>query len=138
MLVERVETREHFAEAKVAGFIYFQGFFFRKPELMHAREIPANRLNYLRLLQAVSKTDLEVRDLETLIKNEAAVCYRLLQYLDSAAVGVRNEVHSVRHAIALLGEREVRRWLPLIATLTVGQNKSSELVNSAMVRARFL
>jgi len=37
-----------------------------------------------------------------------------------------------------LGEREVRRWLPLIATLTVGQNKSSELVNSAMVRARFL
>jgi c-di-GMP-related signal transduction protein len=105
---------------------------------MHAREIPANRLNYLRLLQAVSKTDLEVRDLETLIKNEAAVCYRLLQYLDSAAVGVCNEVHSVRHAIALLGEREVRRWLPLIATLTVGQNKSSELVNSTMVRARFL
>ena len=69
---------------------------------MHVREIPANPLNYLRLLQAVSKTDLEVRELETLIKNEAAVCYRLLQYLNSAAVGVRNEVHSIRHAIALL------------------------------------
>jgi EAL and modified HD-GYP domain-containing signal transduction protein len=137
MLIERVETREHFAEARAAGFMYFQGFFFRKPELMHAREIPANRMNYLRLLQAVSKTDLEVRELETLIKNEAAVCYRLLQYLNSAAVGVRNEVHSIRHAIALLGEREVRRWVRLIATLTVGQNKSSELVNSAMVRARF-
>jgi len=137
MLIERVEIREHFAEARAAGFIYFQGFFFCKPELMHAREIPANRLNYLRLLQAVSKTDLEVRELETLINNEAAVCYRLLQYLNSAAVGARNEVHSIRHAIALLGEREVRRWVRLIATLTVGQNKSSELVNSAMVRARF-
>jgi c-di-GMP-related signal transduction protein len=137
MLVERVETREQFAESRAAGFIYFQGFFFRKPELMHVREIPANRLNYLRLLQAVSKTDLEVRELETLIKNEAAVCYRLLQYLNSAAVGVRNEVHSIRHAIALLGEREVRRWVRLIATLTVGQTKSSELVNSAMARARF-
>lgn len=42
MLVKRVETREHFAEAKAGGFIYFQGFFFRNPELMHAREIPAN------------------------------------------------------------------------------------------------
>jgi EAL and modified HD-GYP domain-containing signal transduction protein len=27
MLVERVETREQFAEARAAGFIYFQGFF---------------------------------------------------------------------------------------------------------------
>lgn len=137
MLVERVETREQFAETKAAGFIYFQGFFFRKPELMHAREMPANRMNYMRLLQAVSKTDLEIRELESLIKNEASVCYRLLQYLNSAAIGVRNEVHSIRHAIALLGEREVRRWVRLIATLTVGQNKPSELVNSAMTRARF-
>lgn len=137
MLVERVETREQFAETKAAGFIYFQGFFFRKPELMHAKEMPANRMNYMRLLQAVSKTDLEIRELESLIKNEPSVCYRLLQYLNSAAIGVRNEVHSIRHAIALLGEREVRRWVRLIATLTGGQNKPSELVNSAIKRARF-
>lgn len=137
MLAERVETREDFAQTRTAGFIYFQGYFFRKPEVMQAKEIPANRLNYIRLLQAVSKPDLEIRELEQLIKVEASVCYRLLQYLNSAAVGVRNEVHSIRHAIALLGEREVRRWIRLIATLSVGQNKPSELVNSAMTRARF-
>ncbi len=73
---------------------------------MHAKEIPANRLNYMRLLQAVSKPDLEVRELESLMKSEASVCYRLLQYMNSAAIGVRNEVHSIRHAITLLGERE--------------------------------
>jgi EAL and modified HD-GYP domain-containing signal transduction protein len=50
---------------------------------------------------------------------------------------VRNEVHSIRHAIALLGEREVRRWIRLIATLSVGHHKPNELVNSAMTRARF-
>jgi len=70
------------------------------------------------------------------MKGEASVCYRLLQYMNSAAIGVRNEVHSI-HAITLLGERGVRRWIRLIATLTVGQNKPSELVNSAMTRARF-
>jgi c-di-GMP-related signal transduction protein len=118
MLVEKVETREHFTLTKAAGFIYFQGYFFCKPEGMHAKEIPANRLNYLRLLQAVSKPDLEVRELESLMKSEASICYRLLQYLNSAAIGVRNEVHSIRHAITLLGEREVRRWVRLIATLT--------------------
>ena len=137
MCAEKVETREEFAAAKTAGFIYFQGYFFSRPELLQTKEIPANRLNYIRLLQAVSRHELEVRELENLIKHEASVCYRLLRYLNSAAFGIRNEVHSIRHAIALLGEREIRRWVRLIATLTVGENKSSELVNTAMTRARF-
>ena len=137
LLAEKVETRDEFNTAKNAGFIYFQGFFFRKPELLQAREIPANRLNYMRLLQAVSKPDLEVREMEELIKHEASVCYRLLRYLNSAAFGIRNEVHSIRHALTLLGEREVRRWIRLVVTLTAAENRSSELVNTAMTRARF-
>jgi c-di-GMP-related signal transduction protein len=140
MLAEKVETREEFTAAKTAGFIYFQGYFFQKPELLQAKEIPANRINYMRLLQAVSKPDLEVREMEELIKHEASVCYRLLRYLNSAAFGMRNEVHSIRHALTLLGEREVRRWVRLVVTLTVAENRSSELVNTAMrsiLRANF-
>jgi EAL and modified HD-GYP domain-containing signal transduction protein len=137
MLAEKVETREEFTAEKTAGFIYFQGYFFQKPELLQTKEIPANRLNYMRLLQAVSKTDLEVREMEELIKHEASICYRLLRYLNSAVFGMRNEVHSIRHALTLLGEREVRRWVRLVVTLTVAENRSSELVNTAMTRARF-
>jgi EAL and modified HD-GYP domain-containing signal transduction protein len=137
MLAEKVETREQFAEVKKAGFVYFQGYFFRRPELMQAKEVPANRLNYMRLLQAIAQPELNIRDLETLIKHEASVCYRLLRYLNSAAFGIRNEVHSIRHAITMLGEREVRRWIRLVATLTVGENTPSKLVNTAMTRARF-
>lgn len=137
LLAEKVETREEFAAAKTAGFVYFQGYFFSKPELMQAKEIPANRLNCMRLLQAVSKPDLQVKELETLIKQEASVCYRLLRYMNSAAFGIRNEVHSIRHAITLLGEREVRRWVRLVATLSAGEGKSSALVTTAMTRARF-
>ena len=137
MLAEKVETREEFLAAKTAGFVYFQGYFFQKPELMQAREVPANRLNYVRLLQAVSRPELELRELEHLIKQEASICYRLLRYLNSAAFGIQNEVHSIRHALTMLGEREVRRWIRLVTTLTAGDGKSSELVTSAMVRARF-
>lgn len=137
MLAEKVETQEEFATAKKAGFSYFQGYFFRRPELMQAREIPANRVNYLRLLQALSRPELEPRELEDAIKGEASLCYRLLRYLNSAAFGFRTEIKSIRHALAILGEREVRRWLRLVATLSAGQNKPSDLVLSALVRARF-
>jgi EAL and modified HD-GYP domain-containing signal transduction protein len=137
MLAEKVETREEFIAAKKAGFLYFQGYFFRRPEILTAHEIPANRLNYIRMLTAVSQRELDVREIENLVKGEASLCYRLLRYLNSAAFGFANEIHSVRHALAILGEREVRRWIRLVATLGAGQGKTSELVLSAMVRARF-
>ena len=137
LLAEKVETREEFLAAKKAGFQYFQGYFFRRPETMRAHEISGNRLNYVRMLQVVSKPELEPREIENAIKGEASLCYRLLRYMNSAAFGFSNEIHSVRHALSILGEREVRRWVRLVVTLSAGQNRSSEIVSSALVRARF-
>lgn len=137
MLAEKVETREELLAAKRAGFVYFQGYFFRKPETLNAKQIPANRLNYLRMWQAVSRPELDIREVEQVIKSEASLCYRLLRYLNSPLFGFGNEIHSIRHGLSLLGEQEVRRWIRLMATLDAGQNKCSELVLSALVRARF-
>lgn len=137
MLAEKVESRDEFAAAKNAGFVYFQGYFFHRPETLHAHEIPANQLNYLRMWQAVARPELDVREVEAVIKREASLCYRLLRYLNSPVFGFGHEIHSIRHALAILGEREVRRWVRLVATLGAGQNKPSELVLSALVRARF-
>ncbi|HZQ68159.1 MAG TPA: HDOD domain-containing protein [Terriglobales bacterium] len=137
MLAEKVETREEFVEAKAMGFLYFQGYFFRKPEILSAHDIPENRLNYMRMLQEVSRPELDTRAIEKLIKSEASLCYRLLRYLNSAMFAFTSEIHSVRHALSMLGEREVRRWIRLAATLGAGQDRSSELVISALVRARF-
>lgn len=137
MLAEKVETRAEFAAARKAGFVYFQGYFFRRPETLATHEIPENRINYLRIWQAICRPQLDVREIEDLIKREASLCYRLLRYLNSPVFGLGNEIRSVRHALALLGEREVRRWVRLVATLSAGQDKSSELVTSALIRARF-
>jgi c-di-GMP-related signal transduction protein len=137
LLAEKVETQEEFLIAREVGFVYFQGYFFRRPELMAGREIPANRLNYLRMLEAVSKPELDNDLIENLVKGEASICYRLLRYLNSAAFSFQSEIHSVRHALSLMGERETRRWVRLVATLGAAQQKSDELVVMALVRARF-
>jgi len=137
LVAEKVETREDFQAARGTGFGYFQGYFFRRPELMRARDIPANRMNYLRLLRAVSHPELDPGELENIIKGEASLCYRLLRYLNSPLFGLPAEIRSVRHALAMLGEREVRRWIRLATTLVAGQSRSSDLVLSALVRARF-
>ena len=137
LLAEKVETREEFVATRNAGFTLFQGYFLRRPELMRAREIPANRANYLRLFKAVSRPELDPRELENAIKGEASLCYRLLRYLNSPVFGFPAEIRSIRHALVMLGEREVRRWVRLATTLVASQSRSSDLVLSALVRARF-
>ena len=137
MLAEKVETQRDFERARDQGFVYFQGYFFRRPELLSTHDLPANQLNYLRMLQEVSRPELDIPALEKLIKAEASVCYRLLRYLNSAMFGLKNEVHSVRHAMSMLGERDVRKWVRLVAAVGAGQDKSSDLVLSALVRGRF-
>jgi EAL and modified HD-GYP domain-containing signal transduction protein len=137
MLAEKVETQSEFVQARDQGFVYFEGYFFRRPEMMGTHDMPANRLNYVRMLQEVSRPELDVPGLEKLVKQEASICYRLLRYLNSAAFGFRKEIHSVRHALSLLGERDLRRWVRLIAAVGAGQDKTSDLVLSALVRGRF-
>jgi len=137
MLAEKVETQAEFAQALDQGFVYFQGYFFRRPEMLNTREMPANRLNYLRLLQEVSRPELDLNGLDRLIKSEASVCYRLLRYLNSPVFGFKSEIHSVRHALSMLGEREVRRWVRLVAAVGAGRDRSSDLVLTTLVRGRF-
>jgi EAL and modified HD-GYP domain-containing signal transduction protein len=137
MLAEKIETHADFARARDQGFVYFQGYFFRRPETLNTTDLPGNALHYLKMLQEVSRPELDLRGLERLIKIEASVCYRLLRYLNSPAFGLKNEVHSVRHALSMLGDREVRRWIRLVAAVGAGQQKASDLVLSALVRARF-
>jgi c-di-GMP-related signal transduction protein len=137
MLAEKVETYDEFAAAANAGFEYFQGYFFRKPQLLARGQMPANRLSYLRLLQAASNPEFDAREIESVVKSDASFCYRLLRYLNSARFSFLSEIHSVRHAISMLGEYEVGRWVRMVAMFGASQGRPSDLLLSGLVRARF-
>ncbi len=137
MLAEKLETPQEFNQARNMGFAYFQGYFFKKPEIIVGREVPASRLRLLRLLELISRPELDQRELEKALKQEASICYRLLRYLNSPIFGFSLEIKSVRHAMAILGERELRRWIRLVVTLGAAEQRSSELVLMGLTRARF-
>jgi len=137
MMAKRVESRLQFLTARKDGFTRFQGYFFRHPENIRARQIPANQATYLRLLTAVSRPEVDFTEVENLIKHEPSLCYRLLRYLNSPLLGLSSPVTSVRNALNLLGEHESVRWIRMATTLVMGQDKSSDLVLSSLVRARF-
>ncbi len=135
LLGEKVETHEEFQQLKTLGFQYFQGYFFSKPQIISSRDIPAFKLNYLRILQAINHPEINLEEIERIIKGEPSLCFKLLRYLNSAFFGLRSDIHSIRHAIFLLGEREIRLWASLVALTSMGEDKPQELVVTSLVRA---
>jgi c-di-GMP-related signal transduction protein len=123
MLSEKVETPHAFEQARDMGYAYFQGYFFCRPELVVGREVPASRLHYIRLLEMVSRAEIDLRELEKLLKQEASISYRLLRYLNSPVFGFSLEIKSIRHAMAVLGEREMRRWIRLVVTVGAAEQR---------------
>jgi EAL and modified HD-GYP domain-containing signal transduction protein len=137
LIAEKVETREDFEFAKNEGFSFFEGYFFRKPEMMRARGAQSYRTTYLRLLGATSRPNLDWQELEEIVKSDPMLYYRLLRYLNSALFGLRGEVKTINQALTILGEDEIRRWCRLSGMLEMSRNKPSDLALAALVRARF-
>jgi c-di-GMP-related signal transduction protein len=137
MLAEKVETYEDFERARSYGYSLYQGYFFSRPEMLTHRDVPANKLNYLRVLQAANRSEVDGEEVAQCIKAEASLSYRLLRYLNSAAFSLVTEVRSIPHALILLGSRGIRRWASLVAIACMGDDKPQELLRVPLVRARF-
>ncbi len=136
-LAEKVEKREDLEEAISLGYSYFQGFFFSKPVIVSGRDIPVFKLNYLRILQEINRPDIDFPRIESLIKSDLSLSYKLLKFINSAAFHFEIEIHNIKQALTLLGQREISKWFSLLALKKIGEDKPEELIITAVSRARF-
>jgi c-di-GMP-related signal transduction protein len=137
MLAEKVESQEEYAAAMQMGYSLFQGYFFCRPEIMQHRKLPSFKLAYLELLRAATAPEFDIQELALKIKHEATLTFRLLRYLNSAAFGLRSEIRSVAHALSLLGERELRKWIAVVSVGVLADGKPDELMTVPLIRGRF-
>jgi len=137
MLAEKVETPEEFHTAKEMGYTLFQGYFFCRPEILKQRDIPSFKLAYLDLLQTATAPQFDMARLASKVKHEPSITYKLLRYLNSAAFGLSSEIRSIPHALNLLGERELRKWISVVCVGVMTDGKPDELMMIPLVRGRF-
>jgi c-di-GMP phosphodiesterase len=132
VIAEKVETREELQHCRRLGVDGFQGFFFERPAIVSGRPTPTFRLRALAELISTEDDDLDA--LEYLIGHDAGLSYKLLRLANSAHVAPRSRIRSIRHALAMLGGRTVRRWATLFV-LSETRGHSHELLVTALVRA---
>ncbi len=136
MLAEKVETHEVYEQAKAMGYQLFQGYFFAKPVIISRKDIPTNKIQFLRILKDVHAQDVDFKKLAQTIQSEVSLTYKLLKLINSAAFALRHKVTSILQALSLLGLREIRSWISLLSISSMADDKPAELVVCSLIRAR--
>ncbi len=91
----------------------------------------------LQLMDMVRKNT-DVRQLEAVLKRDAALSYKLLSYINSAGFGLGTEIQSLRHAVTMLGYSPLYRWLSVLLATAGTSAQSPVLMQTAVVRGRFV
>jgi c-di-GMP phosphodiesterase len=91
------------------------------------------------IVELIRRVDAEepIDKLESTLRRDPSLAFKLLRYINSPAFGLRVEVSSFRHAIMLLGYQRLKRWLALLLA-TASKDVNLRPVMFAAVRRGLL
>ncbi|MEN3158082.1 HDOD domain-containing protein [Alkalimonas sp. NCh-2] len=137
LLAEKVETNQQFEIALELGFDYFQGFFFSKPEMMQTKALSPAQMTLAELLYETSKPEIDLGSITAIFERDVSLSYKLLRYSNSAIFKRRTEVATIKQALVILGQNELKKFLSLLFTAQISSDKPAELMRLSMTRAKF-
>jgi c-di-GMP-related signal transduction protein len=134
-VAQRIGDKTTLEWCKERGFDYFQGTFFLHPEVVIARNLSPSHLAAMQVLAKLSDPDISIADIESAVRIDLALSYRVLRAANSATHGLSRPVESIRDALVLLGAQRLRSWLLLMVLAATGEPDEEQL-STAMTRAR--
>lgn len=138
LLAEKVDSREQMEQCLKLGFTLFQGYYFAKPTIIAGKKLDHSQVSLMKLM-GLLLSDADSNELEDALKPEPGLTVNLLRMTNSVGAGSTETISSLRHAIAVLGRRQLQRWLQLLVFSSGKQNAASNpLLLMAATRGRLM
>lgn len=137
-LARGLPSHDEFSLCFNLGASLFQGPFITRREDWSGNQLGPNSARLADLLSRLRR-DVDTREIAELLKQDPGLSLRLIRYINSAAIGLREEVTSIERAVLQLGREKLYRWLSLLLYgADAGNAAAPALLESALVRARML
>ncbi len=125
-----------FRNAIIGGYDGASGWFFLHGVKTDGKLAPSHA-QIVRLLNLVRK-NAEVKEIENVLKQDVALSYKLLRYINSAGFGLMCEIQSFRHAVSILGYDKLHKWLSVLLISASRDPSAPALMQTAIARGRFM
>ena len=138
LLAEKVDSREQMEQCLKLGFSLFQGYYFAKPTIIAGKKLDHSQLSLMKLM-GLLLSDADTAEVEAALKPEPGLTVNLLRMTNSVGAGASETITSLRHAITVLGRRQLQRWLQLLVFASGSQAGSTNpLLMMAATRGRLM
>lgn len=125
-----------FQTAVQQGYEGASGWFFLRGHPAPKALSPAQG-QIVQLLNLV-RANADIGKIEQILKQDVAISYKLLRYINSAGFGLMVEIQSFRHAVSILGYDALNKWLSLLLVTASRDPSAPALMQTAIVRGRFM
>ena len=133
-----LESIDDVESALAGGVALAGGRFARGGGVAQAKPLQAAAHRICELLNHLA-LDRDTAIVADAVRADVVLCYRLLRWANSPAIGLTRGVESVEQAVALLGRKELTRWLSvMLLSAAGGRQASAALQEHALARGRLL
>lgn len=102
-----------------------------------ARPLQPGQAVVLELLRLV-RDDADVSKIDSTLKRDPALAFKLLRLVNSAAFGLTVQITSFQHAVMMLGYKKMMRWLSLLMATASKDANTFPLMHASIRRGLFL
>ncbi len=136
-LAERVETEEEFTTARSAGFNFFQGYFFSKPEMVQTKYVSPEQVLAMELFKEVCRPEVDFEKIEQIVAKDVALSYKLLRFVNTLSNRLEVTISSFKQALVYLGQDRLKLFVSLAVASFISAKKPKELYHLSLQRAQF-
>lgn len=131
-----IETMEAFEKLKeTGGYQLYEGEFYRVPVTKGEQTVAPLKVNYIELLNVVNNEDFDLLEAANVIGRDTALTISLLQMVNRMTVN--SGITTIRHAAAMLGQKELKKWINTAVANELYADKPSEVTRLSLLRAKF-
>lgn len=131
-----VDSKEDYDKlTQAGGYDLYEGVFFRMPIQKSDKEVAPLKVNYIELLNIVNEPDYDLTKASDVIQRDTALVISLLKMVNRMTVN--SGINSVNHAAAMLGQRELKKWINTAVTKELCADRPSEITRMSLIRAKF-
>mgnify|MGYP003382582773 CR=1 FL=1 len=113
LVARDVRSYDEFQFCEKCDFDFFQGPFISGRESLRPVREKVNRLAVFPILSMV-RSDQSFALIAEQLKSEPTLTFRLLRYLNSAAMGLTKPIESLTQALVLIGREKFYRWTSML------------------------
>lgn len=136
LLAEKIEARAVFEQTKRLGFDLFQGYFFARPQILTTTRLQSNQILLLKMIARINDPACSIEDIAALVAQDTKLSFKILRFINSAAIGLPKNVDSVKQAVVFVGVLRLRAWVNLF--IMAGMNNGvPKILTTSLVRAEF-